>query len=649
MRKITLKQLELVNFKGVRNQIIPFTENTEISGANGSGKTTINDAFLWLLFGKNSEDKTDFNVKTLDQYNVVIPKIDHEVNGTFDVDGETVVLKRVLKENWKTKKGNEIEEFSGNQTTYFVDGVPKSQTEFKSAVSNIIDEKISKLISSPTFFNSNVSAWGWKNRREILELMAGTISDNELLGSETDYSLIIDFLTTNKNLENEKKRISAERLKAKHELDTIQPRIDEAQRNKPEDSDWLKIEDGIDDLKSEITSIDEQIFDKNKSVDAERERIGKIKTDKYNKEQELVTLTRDNDVKANEEDPELIKQGGIKRNALRLINESIADNGDEVEELKSDSSRLEEGNTILKVNWKTINESTFVIDENATDCPTCKRALDNAEAKQEELRANFNSDKVEKLSEISKKGKANADTITKNGNRILKLEENIQGLQTNKPIVEAEMNDLLRKCKSGTAVPVPTPAMIKLKAEIEAIVVPEVVVPNVAELNEKKEIATIALDGLKTSLQDKGKIKTIEIRVAELGDQQRTLSQTIADCQKVEMQIDKFNKSKASLIEERVNSKFQLAKFKMFENQINGGETPTCICTVGGVPFNDLNTAMQINVGLDIINAMQKHFEVLAPVFVDHKESVTKLHLMDCQMISLKVDDTVEGIQVFNA
>ena len=119
MKKIILKKLKLVNFKGIKDKLIDFTECTNIYGANGTGKTTIFDAFTWLLFGKNSSDKKDFNVKTLDKNSDVIPKLEHEVEAVLLVNDVEVTLKSILREKWVTKKGALEPEFKGNETTYF--------------------------------------------------------------------------------------------------------------------------------------------------------------------------------------------------------------------------------------------------------------------------------------------------------------------------------------------------------------------------------------------------------------------------------------------------------------------------------------------------------------------------------------------------
>ena len=107
MKYIKLKSLKLTHFKGIKDLEIEFTDNTFIQGANGSGKTTIFDAFTWLLFGKNSYGQTDFEIKTLDKNGAAIPKIDHEVEAVIEVDGHETTIRRVYSEKWVKQRGAE--------------------------------------------------------------------------------------------------------------------------------------------------------------------------------------------------------------------------------------------------------------------------------------------------------------------------------------------------------------------------------------------------------------------------------------------------------------------------------------------------------------------------------------------------------------
>src|SRR5690606_26546227 len=113
MKKVTISKLTLQNFKGIKNLAITLNPITKVFGDNATGKTTLVDAFTWLLFGKDSTDRKDFSIKTFDSQNNVIHKLDHEVTATCSVDGEEMTLRRVIREKWVTKRGSENAELTG--------------------------------------------------------------------------------------------------------------------------------------------------------------------------------------------------------------------------------------------------------------------------------------------------------------------------------------------------------------------------------------------------------------------------------------------------------------------------------------------------------------------------------------------------------
>ena len=177
--KITLKSLKLTNFKGARNVQIDFSENvTNIYGRNRAGKTTLFDAFTWVLFGKDHSNKKDFEIKTVDEKEEVIPKIDHEVEAVLKTDDREVSLKSVLREKWTTKKGSTEPVFTGHETIYFFDNVPMKQEEYRKKISKIIDESLFKLITNPYYFNELKQ----QDRRNILLEMVSHKTDFELAG-----------------------------------------------------------------------------------------------------------------------------------------------------------------------------------------------------------------------------------------------------------------------------------------------------------------------------------------------------------------------------------------------------------------------------------------------------------------------------------
>ena len=196
MATITLKRLTLVNFKGVRNLTLDFNHVTNIFGDNGTGKTTVFDSFMFLLFGKDSTDRKDFEIKTLDKNNKVIPQIEHEVSAIIDVNGEEIIIKRILKENWVKKRGSLDAEFSGNVTEYFWNDVPKQQKEYQDKIASILDETVFKMITNPLAFNS----MKWPDKRSALIELVGNVSDAVIAGND---KMFVDLLAklTNKTMD----------------------------------------------------------------------------------------------------------------------------------------------------------------------------------------------------------------------------------------------------------------------------------------------------------------------------------------------------------------------------------------------------------------------------------------------------------------
>jgi len=126
-------------------------------------------------------------------------------------------------------------------------------------------------------------------------------------------------------------------------------------------------------------------------------------------------------------------------------------------------------------------------------------------------------------------------------------------------------------------------------------------------------------------------------RIAELQREQRALALQLDEIDGTIDLCETFSQYKANLIENQVNSRFRLAKFRMFRRLVNGGLEDCCEITVDGVPYSDLNNAMRVNVGLDCICALSKHFEVCVPLFIDNAESVTQLLDTPTQRIRLVV------------
>lgn len=637
---ITLKSLIGRNFKG-GNFEINFSHTTEISGKNAAGKTRIHDAFTWLLFGKDSNDTKDFSIK--DAVNLENNKLDHEVIGVLDVDGSEVTLKRVYKEKWTNKRGSPIAEFTGNETVYFYNDVPCSQSEYTAKINAIIPESIAKLITNPFAFNS----LKWEQRREVLVKIAGNVSDSDISNGNSDFGALLAMLN-GKSLSEFKKEISAKKKKIKETKDLIPARIDESSRSKPESADFEFIEKSLTNKRGLIEKIDTAINDK---VKAHREASLSV-IQKNNDLNRLKMQLQNLEAEVKRESQKEIREVETKIERfefdIKKLNSDLQRNKTEVKILQSKIEKLSAENILLREDWTKINSDVMPpMDANATICPTCSQSLpiDKIESIKADYESRYNTNKAKKLAAINETGKRNKDTADNYQKDIAEYESSIAKINTaiNDSVTETEL--LQSKKESLKLQPeVESAEITSLKEKIENFVTEQPPVIDDSELKQRKTELQNEVNELVRKFAAKEQIEKIDARVKELEKQEREMAQEIADLEKTEFTIDAFSKAKMDLVEQRVNSMFKNVSFRMFETQINGGITEACTCLVNSVPFSDANNAGKINAGLDIINTLSGFYNIYAPVFIDNCEAVNNPFPIASQLIKLIV--TTEPLKI---
>ena len=147
-------------------------------------------------------------------------------------------------------------------------------------------------------------------------------------------------------------------------------------------------------------------------------------------------------------------------------------------------------------------------------------------------------------------------------------------------------------------------------------------------------------------LAAKAQLDETRARVDELKAEQRTQAAALEGIDRKLAMCEEFSRYRCQFITDSVNSRFQLARFRLFTQQVNGGVADCCDVMVDGVPYADLNNAMQINVGLDIIQTLSEHYGLRVPLFVDNAESVTKLQEIDTQVIRLVVSENDKELRI---
>lgn len=646
--QIRLLKIKLTNFKGIRSLEIPFSNNTSIYGDNAAGKTSVFDAFTWCLFGKDSSDRKDFEVKTLDINNEVIPNIEHEVETSLQIEQQVITVKRVLREKWTKKRGSTETEFTGNETLYFWNDVPCQQKEFQEKVSSIVDENLFKLITNLLYFNVNMK---WQDRREVLFSMADKVSDNDVFEAiktsknAIQVQQVIDVLNQGKSAVEYKKEIAAKKKKLKDELILIPARIDEVFKSKPEPVNYEAIQEQIDEHKLGLSKIESEKESatkaqaiQNKAILDKQSELNQLRSKLQQLNFELTSAHKSQTNTLNNQISELKYAITGLKNSMVSLNNDIA-------RYNTSISNLERDNANLRDEWNKVNQEVFAMDDDKTICPSCKRKLEDADVHNitETLQSNFNASKAKRLDAIQASGTSNKEQIEGLKKQIIAAENEISLAQTkvnaNATDIEIKQNELDKLNVSFE----PTTEMNALANHIATFIIPQANEIDFSELNTQKFNIQSEIDSLNKLLSVKSHIESADNRIAELQTQESNYSQQIADLEAHEFVLEAFNKNKIELMEKAVNSKFENVKFKLFEKQINGGELEICevlVNTNGAwVPFSNGNKAGQMNAGLDIINTLCKHHNVYAPIFIDNRESVNQLIPTESQVINLIVSN----------
>lgn len=652
MKRINLLTLSLRNFKGIRNFTLDTRNgNVSVYADNAIGKTTIFDSFIWLLFDKDSQNRStsNFAIKTLDADGNEMHNLEHEVEGAFEIDGKKLTLRKVYTEKWTQKRGSASQEFTGHTTDYYINGVPSKKKEYTDRVDSMVQEDIFKLLTSPSYFNEQVK---WQDRRSILLDICGDVSDEDVIASSRKLAKLPDILGDH-SIEEHRKVIAAKRSHINKEIDKIPVRIDEVQRSMPDLSglDEAKITKEIDILTSRIEEKESEIsrIQSGGEISAKEKQLRETESEQIRIKNEVQSGVNEKVQKKQQELSRLKQQADDTEYEIRKAVREIQANEADTEKLKLELDQLRE-------KWKGINADTFE-SQHDENCPTCGQALPEEQVKtaHEKAMAAFNQAKADRLEANTTQGKATADRIkelhqekeTMQGH-MSELQSSLKVQQMDVELAKTELNRL-----QGTVKDVDTDSeYIKTKQEAQKIqdeirnLRSSIEVSISKARNDRAELKT-NLERCEKNLSAFGRSEQAKARIEQLKAEEKDLA---AEFERLEEELyltEEFIRTKVQLLEERINSKFKSARFKLFAEQINGGLTEVCETTYEGVPYSSgLNNAARINVGLDIISTLSEHYGITAPIFIDNREAVTRLIETNSQLVSLIVSEPDKELRV---
>lgn len=656
---INLIKLDIKNFKGCRKRVVEFNGlDTSIYGDNATGKTTIYDAFSWLLFDKNHEGNKSFLIKPIGAER---PEV--TVEGVIDVDGTRTTFKKVLTETWTKKRGEEQETFTGHSTAYWINKIPKKAGEYKAYIDAIVTESTFKQLTSASYFLSLKKG----EQRKVLVDMIGTASEEEIAGEDSNLQGLVNRMQDDGYSVDDLLKLAKQNVTLyNNEQKNIGPRIDEVKRNIPDmPKNFEELKKGLEEGKKYIADIDKKLTDakekaarlaalyqtvsnsKAKLEILRQEKLQEVNAEYIECKTRLDEFKQEKSItKAKEETAKQRLSGATSQKETHISR---------LDELRKEYTETRD----IKEEWEKREFVNLSTDEN---CEYCGQELPKGKLEDinKQAQAVFEKKKAEKIADATEKMKV----IVTNGN-IVKTKKEYQELEETKAKEEVEkyqaeqkslaskiklLEDKLEKAEKVDEIDITEQpeyndtykAMTAAQAELEDINNSK----DTEELITQRDTVSGQIERIQELINNKDVIEKSEKRIEELKARGKELAGLIAQEKAIQYSCERYIRRKAEILQNNINDLFDNLEFRLFQEQINGGIQDDCTAMINGVEYESASHSEQIRANMDIVNAMQKAEDTFCPVFVDNAEAATHFRNMNCQVIKLYVSEQDKDIRV---
>ena len=632
MRDIKLLSLRLRNFKGCAALDLDLCgQSASIYGDNAAGKTTIFDGLTWLLFGKDSRGRGDFEIKPLDNAGQIK---DHaavtEVEAIFQADGASITLRKTFFERWSTKRGSADATYDGNTSEYYVDDVPVKKYEYERRVGDLVSEDLFRVLTNVTWFCEGLD---WRIRRKMLMEVCGVPNDIEIMAGEPRFSPLLKAMG-GLTLDDYKKKLAAQRKGLTGTRSTIPARLDEQKKTVEALSsiDFPAIESDraaraahLDQLTGKLVKLSHGAL-----LDSKRNEAEKLQN-------ELQKLVNENNSHRSSQLVPITDERPAMTAALEHAKRRFTRASSMAENEKQLISRIEQAIVTYRDRWNSADAEVF----HASDCPTCGQPLPTET--QAVAQAKFEMDKDRRKADAvaaANREKANLSAAVERRdmyiNEAVEAENEVarltDELASYVPGEQPEIMDLPGFQEQRANL---TDRIHALEAEVMEMERESTAIRR--EIEGKITALKADLNQMDGELAKRALLDFARQREDELRQEAKKTAEALEALDKQLFLCDEFTRFKVGFIEDSINSKFQLARFRLFQEQVNGGLADCCEAAYDGVPFGSLNNGMRINLGVDVIRTISDHYGLRVPLVVDNAESVVDLLDAGTQVIRLVV------------
>lgn len=642
--EIKFKKIRIRNFRGLAS----FEANLEgrsvrISGANGLGKSSVADAITWVLFGKDSRRRTAFAIDPVDDAGRIIHNLDVSVELEMLIDGQPTTLRRRRQEKWVQKRGMTREQLDGHQTTCYIDGRPLPSSDFSSHVDTIVKEELFRALTTPDYFPS----LPMDQQYRLLVKIVGTRTLAEIAAKDEEALKVVDELGQ-RSIDQYRQGLSYDLQRTRKELELIPVRLSEVQgfieqvKAKGADGKTAQrhakgIEEKLRQVTQEIDSMAGVVRAENARYNDQRAYIQQLRQqraaieDRIEKQnREARTLHQSLVCKAKEELEATEERHTAAKTMLGLHERRLKD--------------LEQQLTDFRSRWEEVERLSFSWNAEEAVCPTCGQPLpqDQADQKRVEAEMRFNERKMQQQDALDEEGKKLAASKQRLQNLSAAAREEMATAERlmpearerlskaeAEPIEQADYHDASDWQRLTAEI---DQRMKELEQTTQAQEPPQLAALRTEEEGYRKELRL-----LEQTIDRSKQIDEYIRREKELQAQRTALSGEVARMQTRLEAAERLQLMEANDLQKRVNDLFPSVRFRLSRELLNGREVGHCELSVDGVPYSGLSTSERINAGLELINALARHYNIVAPIVIDNAESVNKVAPTLGQQILLEV------------
>lgn len=675
--KIKLESLTLENYKKFLSGVtFRFFDRTKISGKNKEGKSTLENAYMEILTGKEVDGTQPDGIRPNGKDGTDLNRADVIREVTLDIDGKETTIRKITKQKWRKPHGQTEEVFDGNTVSYEINDFPYAPKKFEEYMKELADPEVLLMCSNPNSFLSILKK-STTEARKVLEKLSG-FSLEEFLENNPQYSEVQELTKGHsvedtmgklrKQLNNQKKKLTQKNTELQYEqtrdsgnqIDVSdlelakgewKEKIAEIDRQEKALDESVKVYDSAN---AEILSMKSKLNELANSAGAGL-REQRLALDQKISELNIQNKSYANDLKLAEMDLKHAKMG-IERHKVEL------------EKVRADYSATSK-KTFDETKLHEIEAEQF--DKESLICPDCGQI--RPEAQRINLREIFEQSKVRRISEQEKAREVfNSDlskmlaSITEIGNRAV---DDLKAAQDAEKEAEQKIKEIREEIISTSAeIKKFCGELDKLPKEVDLSDNTEY--QELSELIKKKEFALSAMDN--------GSVKRMELRqqrnqymdeISKLDSQiqkanadaeqkERKLAKLKAEFDKqkqvvadIERQIDvisQFSIEKNAALAEKINPYFHHFKFNFLnytEKEHNPVETCEIVCD--GIPYKDLNNGDRKLSEVDLCRGLQEMNGLNLPIWIDESVVVDPDRIpMDMEQQLILISRTDDKLSV---